>query len=351
MKRSYLVVGGGLIGTSIAIALVAGGHTVFVCDTDAQAQAAAQAKSGARAWDGTEVDTVVVATPPGAAAAVMRQMAEQMPRACVTDTASVKAAVFAALADSPVADQARMVGGHPMAGREVSGAKAAVSNLFVDRPWVLTRGPHTSDAALAAVRDMVLELGAVPIERSPSEHDQAVALVSHAPQVVASVMAAQLSSADSDVELAGQGLRDTVRIAGSDPALWVQILAANGHHVADRIDQVAAQLQDAASAIRSGDQNAIETMLSRGKEGHARLPGKHGSPQSAIATLVVRVEDRPGELARLFAVAAASEVNLEDVRIDHSLGRMTGLVELAVSPQAAATLTAALAAAEFRVVG
>lgn len=351
MRRSYLVVGTGLIGTSIALGLRAAGHDVLLSDTDADALAVAVATSGGRVWDGSEsVDVVIVATPPNSVAEVIRRVATVVPTAVITDVSSVKAAVAAGLDE--VAGPQRVVGGHPMAGREVSGARAAQSNLFVDRPWVVTRSAVTSQDAVDAVLEMITDLGAVPVERTAPEHDRAVALVSHTPQAVASVLAGRLNAAASqDIALAGQGLRDTIRLAGSDASMWTQILLANAHEVATCLNGVADDLTALARAVESGDSRVVAEVLRRGAAGRDRLPGKHGNTKTEVTTLVVRVADKPGELARLFAVAAHAEVNLEDVRIDHSMGRMTGLVELVVAASAASVLITALDSSGFTVVG
>jgi prephenate dehydrogenase len=198
---------------------------------------------------------------------------------------------------------------------------------------------------------VALTLGAVPIDRTIEEHDRAVALISHTPQVVASVLASQLvDAAQNDIELAGQGIRDTIRIASSNADLWSQILAGNAKEVSQRVRQVAHDLEVVASALESDKSAMVAETLIKGSAGRDRLPGKHGTGAKNSTVLTVRVEDKPGELARLFAVAAASQVNLEDVRIDHSLGRMTGLVELSVSPNSSQILIDALVAAEFVVV-
>jgi len=347
-----LVIGAGLIGTSIALALKAQGREVFLSDSNSDALRTGLDKSGASSWsDGSVVNLVVVATPPSTVADVVRTAAHQHPNAIITDVASVKGAIFAALAEESDDVLSRIVGGHPMAGREVSGASAAQSNLFVDRPWVITRTSHTSDAACAAVHELATTLGAVPIERSVEEHDQAVALISHTPQVLASVLASRLVGApQSHVDLAGQGIRDTIRIAGSDSALWSDILASNAHEVAHQVSQVAASLSAIAAALESGDKQAVTDILMLGSQGQKKLPGKHGAQVRQDAIVVVRLEDKPGELARLFGAAAQADVNLEDVRIDHSLGRMTGLVELTVSQAVAKQLEDSLIAQGFVVI-
>ncbi len=351
-KSTVLVVGTGLIGTSIALGLVALDHVVYLADSNPDALETAIAKSGAQRWDGdSQADIVVVATPPAVTGSVIREMVRSQQRAVITDVSSVKGSIFEELSDLDSHSLSRIVGGHPMAGREVSGAASAISNLFVDRSWVITRNEFTSDESFSTVEGLTLELGAVPISRSIADHDRAVALVSHTPQVVASVLAAQLLNAEEkDIELAGQGLRDTIRIASSNADLWQQILAGNATQVAHQVTSVAHDLAEVARALLDSDQQGIEDVLVRGSKGRDRLPGKHGTARKDMATISVRLADQPGELARLFAVAAAASVNLEDVRIDHSLGRMTGLVELTVEPASVVTLERALTSADFTVV-
>ena len=346
-----LVSGAGLIGTSIALGLKTHGYEVLLNDIDSTAELNAVNLSGGTLLTDQIPDLVIVATPPAATAKVVASMLERFPAALVTDVASVKGSIFAALSSLKPDQRARFVGGHPMAGREVSGAVGAQGNLFVDRPWVLIRNEQTSDDTFSAVESVVSELGAIPVERTVSEHDRAVALISHTPQVVASVLASELIGAnDEQVELAGQGIRDTIRIAGSDPALWSDILRENAEHVAQRVRSVAAGLESFAEALLHGDESVISSKLSQGNQGRDRLPGKHGSGSKSHSSLVVRLEDKPGELARLFQAAADAQVNLEDVRIDHSLGRMTGLVELSVAADSKPTLSETLTNSAFIVV-
>jgi len=348
---TVLVVGTGLIGTSIAIGLKNAGYEVVLHDENEHALSVALAKSGAQELSNQACDLVIVATPPSAVAEVMRHALLTHPHAVVTDVSSVKATILNALSDLGSAELARVVGGHPMAGREISGAAGAQGNLFVDRPWVLTRTDFTSEATFKKVEQMVNALGAVVIERSMLDHDEAVALISHTPQVVASVLAGELVGADAGhIELAGQGIRDTIRIASSDAGLWSEILAGNAANVAERVRSVATRLGEMADAISHGNHDQIISILEKGTAGRDRLPGKHGASRVSDALVLVRLDDKPGELARLFAVAAQAEVNLEDVRIDHSLGRMTGLVELTVSIAAQSTLESALTLAGFVVI-
>jgi prephenate dehydrogenase len=270
----------------------------------------------------------------------------------VTDVASVKSAVLQRLGDSG-ADLSRFVGGHPLAGRERSGAGAAQAELFVGRPWVLTPVPATDAAAVERVRAMATALGATVTLMGPAEHDEAVAVVSHVPQVAASLVAARLREVpERSVALAGQGVRDVTRIAASDAGLWTQILAANAPAVARALHALRADLDGllaAVDALAGADPGAaadaraaLTGLVVEGNEGQARIPGKHGTAPTRYAQVTVLVPDRPGQLARLLQDVGEADVNLEDLHLEHSEGRPAGLAEIAVLPAAVQRLAAAL---------
>ena len=305
---------------------------------------------------------VVVAAPPDVVADVVAAELAAHPRAVVTDVASVKAQPLQQL-ESRGVDLSRYVGGHPLAGRERSGAVAARADLFAGRPWVLTPAAQTHPSAVALVRRVVELAGAVITQMPADEHDEAVAVVSHVPQVAASLVAARLREVpEASVALAGQGLRDVTRIAASDPQLWTQILAGNASAVARALHALRADLDaviDAVDALATdggdggdgapGARAAVARLVAAGNEGHARIPGKHGSAPTAYTPVVVLVPDRPGELARLLQAVGEAGVNLEDLRLEHSEGRPLALAEIDVLPAAAAGLAQALRAGGWTV--
>ena len=348
------VVGTGLVGTSVALALRAKDVDTVLADPSPSAVALARdlgAGRLARADD--DVAVVVVAAPPDVVADVIAAELAAHPRAAVTDVASVKAAPLRRLAELG-ADLSRYVGGHPLAGRERSGAVAARADLFTGRPWVLTPTSETSAQTTAAVRTVVELTGATLTEMAPDEHDEAVAVVSHVPQVAASLVAARLREVpDRSVALAGQGLRDVTRIAASDPQLWTQILAGNARAVSRALHELRADLDTVIAAVDAlgttvddapGARGAVARLVAAGNEGHARIPGKHGTSPTAYASVAVIVPDRPGELARLLHDVGAAGVNLEDLRLEHSEGRPMALAELDVLPAAVQPLSEALRA-------
>ena len=348
-----LVIGTGLIGASIGLALRRAGVAVALADDDeATLRLATSVGAGDRLDPSVTPQLVVVAVPPDHVGAVTADALARWPKAVVTDVGSVKVKPLHEIQTSGV-PYARYVGSHPMAGSERSGPLAAAADLFDGRAWAVTAHESAEREAVEDVEALVRVCGATLVRLSPQEHDLAVARVSHLPHVLAVLTANRLVDAPTaDLALSGQGLRDVTRIAGGDPKLWEQILAANADAVASLlrdvrkdVDSIIGELETAAAVEGSpygGD--ALSALLSRGAEGAAAIPGKHGQPLQATTTLFVLVPDEPGALARLFAAAGEAGVNIEDLRIDHDPGRPVGLMELSVAESGAELLRTALEA-------
>lgn len=348
-----LVVGAGLIGTSVGLAL-RDSFDVVLSDPDPLAVEVAVGRGAGRRWDGVEeVGHCLVAAPPSAVAAVVAGLPEGP---TVSHVASVQRAVHADLvaAGAPLD---RVCGSHPMAGKELSGPAAASAMLFVGRPWVLCPSPQTSGGALAATRRIAEVCGAEPVVMTAEEHDVAVALVSHLPQVAASAVAAVLAGSSGRLDLAGPGLQDTTRVAASDPRLWVEVLRQNAAAVAPLVRALGEELAAAGEALErlandpGADPRAVEDLMLRGNRGRALVPRKRGEHDRDFVLVSVAVSDEPGQLAGVLVSAAEAGINVEDVRVEHLPGRPTGVIELLVHPDSAAGARRALAAAGWTVVG
>jgi prephenate dehydrogenase len=352
--RRVRIVGTGLIGASLGIALSRVGFEVSLDDPSPTAAAIARdLGAGVLAADCASVpEVVVVAAPPDVVADVVAAELTRWPDAVVTDAASVKGAVLAALQDRG-ADVSRYVGSHPMAGREKSGAMSAQGDLFEGRSWVVAPGSRASAGAVDLVREIAQAAGSVVLVMTPDEHDAAVAAVSHVPQIAASLVASRLRDLPSGaVALSGQGIRDVTRIAASDPGMWTQILAGNAPAVRGVLESLAKELNDVLSALRQleSDPNAgsvgARAVLARtvadGNAGHALIPGKHGAAPTTYATVIVVVPDEPGAVGRLLRDVGDAGVNMEDLHLDHAVGQPFGLAELSVLPGAVQPLIAAL---------
>jgi prephenate dehydrogenase len=356
---TVLVVGAGLIGTSIGMALH-GERRVLLADADADRLAQAMRRGAGERWDETTaVDVAVVAVPPAATASVLEDLRRRDISRMLTHVASTQTRVQRDLETLHV-DTSTICGGHPLAGREVAGPGGASARLFAGRPWVVCPLAGTSDLAVDAVTDLATSCGAEPLVMSPEDHDGAVALSSHLPQLVASGLAAALLGGSAEaVGVSGPGLQDTTRIAASDPELWADILTANAAQIAPLVRQLADELGRTADALAVlADQPdgsealaVLRDLLVRGNRGRALVPVKRGVLDRDVAVVAVRVPDEPGRLADLLVRAAAAGVNVEDLRVEHLTGRPTGVVELLVRSRQQAPLQAALAAAGLEVLG
>lgn len=373
------VVGTGLLGTSIGLALQRGGVAVTLEDASPSALALARdlgagtipaaggpVRAGEDAAAQPGPSLAVVCVPPDVTAAVVVETLTRFPTAFVTDVASVKVAVLAQLEAAVAAgaltpaDLSRYVGGHPMAGRERTGAAAADPDLFSGRGWVVVAHPTSSRAAVLAVRTLAVDLGATPVTMDAAQHDEAVGVVSHTPQVLSSLLAARLVGVpEAALALAGQGLRDMTRIAASDPRLWSAILVGNAGPVAAQLAAVRDDLDELVRALGSAARNgplthgamaAASRAIAVGNEGVARIPGKHGGAARRYAEVVVLVPDAPGELGRLFAEVGAMGVNIEDFSMEHAQAQRVGLATLSVLPESGGALEQGLEDAGWRVV-
>ncbi len=331
------IVGTGLLGTSVGLALTRAGCAVTLEDPSPTAVRLA-ADMGAGAIAGAHVDTglVVVAAPPDVAADVIVAQLRALPDATVTDVASVKGVVLDRVRAQTVGSELdRYIGSHPMAGRERSGAVSARVDLFEARPWVVCSDDDTPPHRLDQVVAVAEAVGASVLHLEPEFHDSSVARVSHVPQVLSSLMAAQLTDMPVEgIALAGQGLRDVIRIAASDPGLWTQILAGNAAEVRAVLTALRDDLDRVVDALslETGSYAVLASAIAAGNEGHRRIPGKHGQAPTVYAIVTVVVGDEPGGLARLFTDVHALGVNVEDVRIDHATGHRLGSLDIMVLP-------------------
>jgi prephenate dehydrogenase len=349
------VVGAGLLGTSVGLGLTARGIDVILADASpTNLSLAIDYGAGRAAQPGDAPQLIVVCVPPDVTADIVERELGAYPEAIVTDVASVKLAPLTELIERG-ADVSRYIGSHPLAGRERGGPLAGRADLFIGRPWVVAAHDAISYQRATAIDDLILDLGATLVEMTPEEHDNAVALVSHVPQVVSTLMARRLTDAPgSALNLAGGGVRDVTRVAASDPELWVQILGANPAPVReillalrDDLDRFIGALADPSAP---GARRRVAEEIAGGNAGVARLPGKHGQDRR-YASITVMVDDTPGQLARLFNEIGEVGVNLEDLRLEHSPGAQIGLAEISILPEAVNRLTSELAARGWRIVG
>ena len=327
---SVKIVGSGLIGTSIGLAL--SNKNIHVLMSDAEASAASMAQSlvdpGRVFSAGHSFDVVVIATPPSAFTDVLIREVLLNPLSTFVDIFSIKTKPEVEVEAFQGLPQ-RFVGTHPMAGREVSGAQSARGDLFVGRTWILCPTVSSSEQSQSIATELILLCQGLPLVMSAAEHDRAMALVSHAPQVIASVISAQLIGGDAKWHnLIGQGFKDLTRIADSDASLWKEILSENSENISKVIKEIRLELEKVETEII--DPQKAQKVIEKGNSGRELIPGKHGSSSRTYIYLHIVIDDRAGQLASIFNDCASADVNIEDVSIEHTPGQNTGLVSLSI---------------------
>lgn len=327
---SVKIVGSGLIGTSIGLALSARDIAVQMSDVDPTASLMAQTLvENKKSFESNHAfDIVVLAVPPSAFKDVLTREIVLNPTSTFVDILSIKTKPLLEV-QSLGEVASRYVGTHPMAGREVSGPQSARGDLFDGRTWILTSGESTSPTSKDLASELINLCGATPVHMKPEEHDQAMALISHTPQILASLLASQLVGNNPQwLGLIGQGFKDVTRIADSDPVLWREIISENAANILpvlknfrQKLDEIQSHLDDASSA---------QSLIEAGNAGRKLIPGKHGSTARLYIYLHIVIDDKAGQLAAIFNDCAKAEVNIEDVSIEHTPGQNTGLVTLSI---------------------
>ncbi len=335
MGDRTLIVGTGLIGGSIGLALRAAGlHPVVGYDRD-PANATRAVEHGA--LDGVasdlesgsaDADLVVVATPVGQVVDTVGRIARAAAAGTVvTDVGSTKGPVVAE-AERLLGEARPFVGGHPMAGTEGEGIAAARADLFEGALWILTPTPATDGAALRRVHGLVSRIGAKVLTLAPGEHDRLVALVSHLPYALATTLM-ELAGDEGDERVfraAAGSFRDVTRTAGSNPRIWRDILRANREAILAELEAFSSRLGSFRDALAAEDWDRLDAIVDRARQARQRFPLKGERAPAQPVTLEVPVPDRSGVLAEITNAVGEAGLNIEDLWMDHTAGG--GLVRL-----------------------
>ncbi len=272
--RRLAIVGTGLIGGSLALALKQAGEVGEVVGLGRRRETLEQAKSlglidviaetPAQIGD---ADVVMLATPMAQMQAVLRDISPHLgERTLITDAGSTKCDVIAAARELLGAKFPRFVPGHPIAGAESNGPQAARPDLFIGRNVVLCPQPETDPAATARITALWQATGARVDQMDAARHDRIFAAVSHLPHLAAFALvdelAARADSADF-FRFAATGFRDFTRIAGSSPELWRDVALANRDALLKELAAYQGKLDEIRQAVEKGDAAALEQIFSR----------------------------------------------------------------------------------------
>ena len=340
-----LVVGTGLIGGSIGMALRARGWHVTGRDRDdGRARQAVALGALDVVGDDPAAELVFVATP--VSAVVGEAAAAVTAGAVVTDVGSVKSPIVRAVR-AP-----RFVGGHPMAGSEQEGVEGADPSLFEGATWVLTPTDDTDPTAYARVHEVVALFGAEVVALPPERHDELVAVVSHVPHLTAATLM-RLAAAGAEehaalLRLAAGGFRDMTRIAAGHPGIWPDICAENREAIVEVLDRLVAALAEMRTVVADGDRAGLLSLLETARAARTNLPSRVAARPEELVELRVPVPDRPGVLAEVTTLAGELSVNILDLEIAHSAEGDRGVLILVVDAKAADVLRGGLVGRGFR---
>lgn len=261
----------------------------------------------------------------------------------VSDVGSTKRGLVEWATARPESD--RFIGGHPLAGAETAGVQNARADLFEGARWYLTPHPGSSGMHYDRLQRTLADLGARPQAIDPESHDRLMASVSHVPHVLANVLASQAEAALKEeserLPQVGPSFRDTTRVAGANPAIWADIFNSNAESVAREIDAIVRRLSEAASLLRSGDYEALESWqrdagLARDRLIEAGLAG------GTLSEVRIAVENRPGVVAEVALALGRAAVNIEDMALYPAADMRSGAISLWVAGEEEAARAAAV---------
>lgn len=343
--RSANVIGLGLIGGSLSLALREQGYEVHG-DDESQGRIAAALERSVIDSAGLARDAVItfVATPvnelPDAVSRALRETT-----GIVSDVGSVKAPVARECADP------RFVPGHPMAGSELHGLDGADATMFETAVWVLTPTQETSDDAFSAVAGIVSRLGAEVVALKPEQHDDLVALVSHVPHLTAATLMGLADSRSEEhlalLRLAAGGFRDMTRIASGLPAIWLDICEQNGDAIVRALDGLIGGLTDIRDVVASKDRGVLLDRLEKARVARMNLPVRAGAVEN-LTELRIPIPDRPGAAAEVFSLSGELGVNVFDFEVVHSAEGDRGVMVLVVRDEQVEVFRGGLMARGFR---
>jgi len=339
------VIGLGLIGGSVALALRERGWHVSGEDIDASTASVALDRGVVDALRlDADAEVTFVAVPVLAAVdQVKRALAET--DGAVTDVGSVKAAICAGASDP------RFVGGHPMAGSELDGLDGAQVDLFEGAVWVLTPGVDSDDTVFALVASVIASFGAEVVALGPERHDQLVAVVSHVPHLTAATLMGLASERAEEhaalLRLAAGGFRNMTRVASGRPEIWLDICAENRTAIVGVLDQLIDGLADVRDTIDADDRDGLHSRLAAARHARANLPARVVHPDE-LSEVRIPIPDRAGAAAEVFTLAAELSVNIASFEVVHVAESTRGIVVVLVDRAMVELFRGGLLARGFR---
>ncbi len=321
MLWNIYIIGLGLIGGSLGLALKDSNLVGKVAGTDNDPQTISQAlKMGAIDEYASipqgipAADAVFLCAPLSCYASIVEEIEPWLKTGTiVSDVGSTKEMVMHLLQSLP--PTIWKIGGHPMAGAETKGILGADRYLFENAVYILTPDENTPQEILKSFTALIETTGARIKILSAARHDEIAASISHIPHLAAAALVNLTGGDEEHLMMAAGGFRDTTRIASSNPELWEDILFSNREHLINRLDEFIFNLNNIKSALHDGEKDTISKYLGSAKEIRDRIPRVHRGLMPEISELVCIVPDRPGIIGKLGAILSEDNINIVDIEI------------------------------------
>ena len=286
-------------------------------------------------------DLVVLAAPISRISALTRDLAPT--EALVTDVASTKVKIVR----EAEAQGLRFVGGHPMAGSQLSGVANAKADLFHGARYFLTPTEKTDPEVYREVARFVREdLGALPTAVDPEKHDLLMAALSHVPHLMAVALLKVASDISPEaLSFAGPSFRDLTRVGASNPGLWSDILAENAPALGEALGAFAGAMAQLGSEI--SNRKSIENRFLAAREAYDAMGGILVESTGKNVEIAVPVENRPGVFAEVTTLMGSNNINILDLYVRHSNTERAALI-LTLDADAAKSASKLLREAGFR---
>ncbi len=337
-KTSIGIIGLGLIGGSIARALKRCGDryviTAWDQDEDNLKKACSEGVIDHRApllREGlSDLDIIFLCVPVSAMQSILLELIPYLsPRCILTDVGSTKGEVLDLI--SAIKLSQPFIGGHPLAGSEKSGYLASKANLFENVYYCLTPIEGTEIDALERLRALVRDMGAIPMEISPEEHDRVTAAISHVPHVMAALLVNLVGSLDNPRStmktIAAGGFKDITRIASSSPDLWTGICLSNKAKILETLSFLGNALTDFEADLMTENKTGIQAFFDSART----LRNSFSERKSLIQRtfdILVDVDDKPGIIAVIASALAHENINIKNIGILNNRENEEGALQI-----------------------
>lgn len=321
------IIGVGLIGGSLGMAMCSRGLAVRVTGFDVDSTSLELAKELEAIHECapdieaaiSKADLVVICTPVGFIPDIIRRIVPFAHPGCiVTDVGSTKGSIVRQ-AELLMPRGTSFIGGHPMTGSEIAGVGGSDKYLFENAVYVLTPTEKTETWALEKLSRLVDALGAKKIELNPDKHDLMVAAVSHLPHLVATTLVNTVGEIEKDHQgllmLAAGGFRDTTRVASGHPLMWKDICVTNRDNILAVLDRFSAVLERTRALIEDCRADGLEDGFMRARELRRNIPSRLRGYLPPSHEIVVTVPDKPGVIAELAGTLGSEQININDIEI------------------------------------